>query len=436
MQTLRPIASPLAGLLPVQRVREGEQYRLLHYVVQQEVEEGLLLYNVLTKAVALLSPEEAERMATDPASVPELVAGWFAVPVSHDDRKLALEVRAVGRMLQNPPHGYRSFTIFTTTDCNARCFYCYEKGRSRIPMKEETAREVAAWILKYKKEGDIRLRWFGGEPLYNRPAITTICTALKDAGVEYRSSMTSNGYLFDDAVVEEAIGLWNLKKVQITLDGTEEVYNRSKAFIYRGESPYRRVLANIRRLLDAGIKVSIRLNVGPHNAEDLLALADELSGTFSCEEGLSVYSHALFDMEGTLPEEIAAARVRLEGRLREKGLVRLGKLPKELRLNRCMSDEPASVTILPDGHLGKCEHFSDSEWFGHIGTEEKDEAVLERFRAVREELAECADCPLYPDCIRLAVCDETAVCRPESRAERLEGLRNNLQSWYLKKKEQ
>ena len=434
METLRPIASPLNGLLPVQQVREGEQYRLLHYVVQQEVEEGVLLYNVLTKAVALLSPEEAERMGDDPAKVPELVAGWFAVPVPHDDCRLAQEVRTVGKMLRNPSHGYRTFTVFTTTDCNARCFYCYEKGRARIPMKEETARKVAEWILGHKIPGEIRLRWFGGEPLYNRPAITTICTALKEAGVEYRSSMTSNGYLFDDAIVEEAVGLWNLKKVQITLDGTEEVYNRSKAFIYQDESPYRRVLANIRRLLDAGIRVSVRLNVGPHNAEDLLALADELGGIFPAEENLKVYSHALFDTEETRPEEMAAARMRLERKLREKGLSKPGRLPKDLRLNHCMSDDSSSVTILPDGHLGKCEHYSESGWFGNIGSEEKNEAVLERFRAVREELAECAGCPLYPDCIRLVVCDETAVCRPEMRAERLEILRNNLQSWYLKRK--
>ena len=100
-----------------------------------------------------------------------------------------------------------------------------------------------------------------------------------------------------------------------------------------------------------------------------------------------------------------------------------------------MSDDPASVTILPDGHLGKCEHYSDSNWFGHIGTEEKDETVLERFRSVREDLAECADCPLYPDCIRLAVCEETAVCYPESRSERLDSLRQSLRSRYLKRKE-
>lgn len=34
----------------------------------------------------------------------------------------------------------------------------------------------------------------------------------------------------------------------------EEIYNRSKAFIYKdGQSPYQVVLANIQRLLDAGV---------------------------------------------------------------------------------------------------------------------------------------------------------------------------------------
>ena len=38
------------------------------------------------------------------------------------------------------------YTIFTTTDCNARCFYCFELGRSRIPMSEETAHKTARYI--------------------------------------------------------------------------------------------------------------------------------------------------------------------------------------------------------------------------------------------------------------------------------------------------
>lgn len=66
MRILRNMAEPLAGLLKDQRIREGESYRLMHFVVQQPVEEGLLLYHVVTKAIVLLSPEEAAGMQKKP----------------------------------------------------------------------------------------------------------------------------------------------------------------------------------------------------------------------------------------------------------------------------------------------------------------------------------------------------------------------------------
>ena len=59
MKLLQNYASPLVGLLKDQQFRDGESYRLIHFVIRQPVEEGLLLYNVLTKAVVLLTPEEA-----------------------------------------------------------------------------------------------------------------------------------------------------------------------------------------------------------------------------------------------------------------------------------------------------------------------------------------------------------------------------------------
>ena len=59
MKLLQNYASPLVGPLKDQRFREEEPYRLMHFVVRQPVEKGLLLYNVLTRAVVLLTPEEA-----------------------------------------------------------------------------------------------------------------------------------------------------------------------------------------------------------------------------------------------------------------------------------------------------------------------------------------------------------------------------------------
>ena len=295
MKLLQNYASTLVGLLKDQRPRDGEPYRLMHFVVRQPVEEGLLLYNVLTRAVVLLSPEEARMIDENAAAVPELVAKWFAVPLSFDDRNLAREVRAVGKMLEKRPKGITGYTILTTTDCNANCFYCYEKGRRRIPMTGSTAQKVADFILRNSPGEKVHIRWFGGEPLYNKEVISLICGLLRDAKADYRSSMVSNGYLFDDETIAEAVSLWNLKKVQITLDGTEEVYNRSKAFIHAEGSPYRRVLENIHRLLQAGVRVNVRLNIDRHNADDLFDLVDILIARFGGNELFTVYSHSLFD---------------------------------------------------------------------------------------------------------------------------------------------
>lgn len=444
MKLLQNYASSLVGLLKDQRLREGESYRLMHFVVRQPVEEGLLLYNVLTRAVVLLTQEEARTMEEDTAAVPELVAKWFAVPLSFDDRNLAREVRAVGRMLEKRPKGITGYTILTTTDCNARCFYCYEKGRRKIPMSNHTARKVAEFILRNYSGEKIHLRWFGGEPLYNKGVISLICGLLRDAKVEFRSSMVSNGYLFDDETIAQATGIWNLKKVQITLDGTEEVYNRSKAFIYPDGNPYRRVMDNICRLLKAGIQVTVRLNIDRHNADDIFELADILIAKFGGDKLFTVYSHPLFDIAESAVShtdaqrrELFEIRMRLQEKLGKGKITADHKLPDKLKLHRCMADSDASILILPDGHLGKCEHYTDSHWFGDLdSSERRDESVLEDFKRLREEIEACEDCPFYPDCFRLMLCDEAVHCYPEEREEKLQETRQSLLSFYQKRKDE
>ena len=444
MVLLQDYVSALSGLLEDQDLQEGVPYRLMHFVIQQPVQEGLLLYNVLTRAVVLLTAEEARKMEENPEIVPELVAKWFAVPRDHDDRKLALEVRAVGKMLENPPHGFTNYTIFTTTDCNARCFYCYQRGRSRISMNKETARKVADFIIRNNPGKKIKLRWFGGEPLYNKAAITTICNELDEARTAYTSTMVTNGYLFDDATIAEAVNRWNLKKVQITLDGTAEVYNRSKAFIYPDVNAFQRVLANIHHLLAEGIRIDVRLNINWQNAENLMELADLLTETFGAQKLLRVYSHSLFEkgpgqganmLTDIQRRELFNTRMRLQEKLQEGKIALIGDLPHKLKLNRCMADRDANVVILPDGHLGKCEHYYEDHWFGHLDSSEKDESMLTDFKRLREETEACAECPFYPECYRLVLCEEAAHCYPEDRQEMLQLTRKQLLNFYRNKRD-
>ena len=445
MKLLQDYASPLPKMLKDQHLREGESYRLMRYVVRQPVEEGLLLYNVLTKAVALLSRDEAWKVDEDTAGVPELVSKWFAVPLDYDDRELVCQVRTIAKALGKPVRGLKGFTILTTTDCNARCFYCYEKGRSRVHMSDGTAVATAKYIIRNSAGEMVRLKWFGGEPLYNKKVITRICSLLEEAGVEYRSSMISNGFLFDDDTVAEAVNGWKLDRVQITLDGTETVYNRVKNFIYPEENAFRRVIDNIHRLVGAGVKVNIRLNIDRHNADDLFSLAEQLGEAFSGNKLLRVYSRSLF--EACVPgaavlrsdeqrKELFGKQMKLTERLRELHLYRPGKLGHALKMNNCMADNDSSVLILPDGHVGKCEHYSESEWFGHVSEDVRDEKVIADFKALRPEIDACGECALYPDCFRLVKCEEAVHCYPEERESKLTDIRHQLLSFYQKNRPQ
>ena len=159
MQTIYQTVKPFDQLLKKQKVKKGEIYRPMYYVVEQPVDEGLLLYHTMTKAMLLLTPEEGEIYKTHPTNLPQLIEQWFLVPQSHDDRLLSRQIRDVARMLEKKSDAITNYTIMTTTDCNARCFYCYEMGRPRVPMSKETA----------EKTGNADCAGSGVEPGYTKP---------------------------------------------------------------------------------------------------------------------------------------------------------------------------------------------------------------------------------------------------------------------------
>lgn len=418
------------------KARPAEQgLRWMHYVLAQPVDGGVLVFHTLTRALLLLTPEEYAA----PDTLPDLRDGWFRVPQEMNDQKYADQVRFIRRTMQKEPEHITSYTIFTTTDCNARCFYCYEMGRSRIPMSDETAHKAAAYIAAHCGGEKVHLHWFGGEPLFNKQVIDIICTDLAEKGIVYESMIISNGYLFDGATVEQAVSHWKLKSVQITLDGTEEIYNRSKAFIYKDDkSPYQVVLANIQRLLDAGVSVHIRLNMDEHNADNLMELADELHERFGGKGKFSVYSHTLFEFAGNKANIRAQEERRqlyqkqqwLRKKLDDCGIGASYYLRQKLRIRQCMADSGGSLTILPNGELGLCEHYSENNLVGHLDSEELDTAVVQSFRECWEQTENCKTCFYYPECIRLKKCAEYKECFPEMRDEYREMLLGGMLNAY------
>ena len=242
-------------------------YHPAHYSFSIACEDGMLLYHTLTGELILReNDDDCEDF---------MIEHGFLVPQDYNEQKMADQLRSVASMLAKK-NEKTSFLIYTTTDCNARCFYCFEQGCKRVKMTVETAKSTADYMIRVSGDKILKLTWFGGEPLYNIEAIRMICSELSAAGKSFRSAMVSNGYYLNADIAKEAHENWNLSLVQITLDGTKEVYQRTKAYIERDENAYERVINNIRSAAEAGISVLIRFNMDQNNAQDLFLLADEL----------------------------------------------------------------------------------------------------------------------------------------------------------------
>ncbi len=410
--------------------------RWSRYCLSQPVEEGVLLFHTLTRELLLLTPGEFAAM--DSAYLRD---HWFLVPEAAEEKELVELVRWVRQTAEKTPTAITGYTILTTTDCNARCFYCYERGCAKITMTPETAEKTAAYIVDHCAGKKVRLNWFGGEPLVNYPAMDIICRSLEAKGVDFESRMVSNAYLLDEKMIPRAAA-WRLKQVQITLDGTEQVYNRSKAFIYTRGSAYQVVMGNISGLLDAGISVRIRLNMDLRNAEDLLRLADELAERFGARKGLRVYPHLLFDTDDPEGKRFSPAQWeqqyaclrQLEEALIRHGLFGQGGLRRELPLHHCMANSGNAVVILPDGHIGLCEHYTESEFIGHIDSPMLDREVIESFRQLKKTIPECDGCFYYPECLRPKKCNGEPPCTEPRRRLLLEQTRRGMKNEYLRRK--
>ena len=388
--------------------------RLHMFMLMTEGEGGMIMYNAITNEVILF--EDGDDMFCE-----HMVDNLWLVPEEFDEVGFVVQFRENlfnSRRKTLKPRGY---TIVTTTDCNARCFYCYEKGIAKKNMAQKTAHDLADYIIKNYKENpdenkpEVGLSWFGGEPLHNKPVISIICKRLRDADVPYRSSMISNGYYFNEETIEEAKSLWKLRNVQITLDGTEEVYNKAKNYIDKSRSPFQVVTDNIDALTKNGIRVSVRVNVGYYNREDIKNLVEYLRERFTGRKNFSIYFHALFDIGGVTDidteekeKEVYETMAYLEEQVAKYGLSGERGLIAP-RGSHCMADNGSHVTVQADGHFSLCEHYVDSYQVGGLYDDGFDNEIIKKFKEIAPPFDECYTCPIFPGCSNLVMCEDNEV---------------------------
>lgn len=421
MNVIRNSNNEVLGFLGgSQKKVKGFKYRFNKFIIKTEYEDEFIWYNVFTGSIVSIRDYEADNIFTEDYCnyADYLIQNYFLVPENFDEESLLTEYRKrkTVPITANCLTRLNNFTILTTTKCNARCFYCYQlHGKHKEHMTVETAHKVAKYIINSTFEGQqVFLGWFGGEPLYNPKVIDIITTKVESANREVHSSISTNGYLMDEKLCKKAIQDWKISNVQVTIDGPEEIYNKTKNFIYKDTNAFKKIISNIHNMLKSGLYVSIRINVDSHNEDSLKDLLLFLAEEFKNEGHFSVYIHELFDDSKT-PEhskKLFANMMELNDLITKLNLRTQGaNVPDTIKSIHCMVDDDRSVVIMPNGQLGVCEHYENEHFVGHIDNPtDIDIEEVKSWREMSEFEEICSDCPYKPACLKCKLCPDYKIC--------------------------
>lgn len=294
----------------------------------------------------------------------------------------------------------RKHRIYTTTKCNAKCYYCFEKNLIGKTMNIAIADAVIERIIA--KQGNARqltITWFGGEPLLNMDIMDYISCELKQklpSDVEYNTFMITNGILFDETTIRRAIDIWNLDSVQVTVDGLKETYEGIKKFGIKNS--FVRIINNIHCLIKARIKVRIRINYNDGNINEILDLIDYLSLEFIDKSLLFVYAHKIFSDEED-NSKIASEQndIIIWDRLYSRGFINDILATIKPNMISCTAGTLYNEMYLPNGDIGKCaQAISKGDIIGNVGIGVKNKLVSKWCCGLMN--TECILCKLFPVC--------------------------------------
>lgn len=165
-------------------------------------------------------------------------------------------------------------------DCNLKCRYCYGGGGTYQGKKCYMSKEIGELsidrLFEWSNRSEIvGITFFGGEPLLNINLIEHLVQYSLEKGQaegkKLQLSMTSNGTLFTDKIIDflnkNSIG------VLVSMDGPKRVQDVNRPFI-NGTGSYDVITANVKRLIATRKNVTARATL----TKDCLSLDAIVNG--------------------------------------------------------------------------------------------------------------------------------------------------------------
>lgn len=150
--------------------------------------------------------------------------------------------------------------LLLTSSCNCKCVYCYESDLQMDFTDFYNSDDIVRFISEKMCENnikDLRVVFYGGEPLLNKNAITDISSKLKYIYDDrYKFSIVTNGTLINSPDIDKWVKM-GLLKVKITLDGAAPCHDGRRPF-KNGEGTYNLIVQNLEKL-NGRVKILINI---------------------------------------------------------------------------------------------------------------------------------------------------------------------------------
>lgn len=179
----------------------------------------------------------------------------------------------------------KALCLHISHTCNLNCAYCFaSQGKyhgQRALMPFSVGKQALDYLVAHSaNRRNLEVDFFGGEPLMNWEVLKQLVryarSIEKAHNKNFRFTLTTNGMLIDDDVIEFANR--EMSNVVLSLDGRKEINDRTRVD-YAGNGSYDRIVPKFQKFVAArgGKNYYIRgtfTHANPDFTKDLLHMAD------------------------------------------------------------------------------------------------------------------------------------------------------------------
>lgn len=310
----------------------------------------------------------------------------------------------------------KALCLHVAHTCNLNCAYCFaSQGKyhgERAVMSFEVGKRALDFLIENSgTRRNLEVDFFGGEPLMNWDVVKKLVAYARSVEKEYnknfRFTLTTNGMLIDDDVIEFANK--EMSNVVLSLDGRKEIHDLTRVD-FAGNGSYDRIVPKFKKLVDArdGKGYYMRgtfTHANPDFTKDVFHMADLGFTELSMEPVVC----ASDDPSALTPEDIEV--VKKEYEILAEEMIKRKKEGRPFTFYHYMLDLTSGpciykrisgcgsgteyMAVTPWGDLYPCHQFVGEEEYklGDIWNGVSNDAVREEFRSCNAySREECKDC--------------------------------------------